>query len=85
MDSIIIAVLSSIAVGAVGWVSGRFSIKTKTQERVTNLEAKVKRHEEAIPLILECHLVQLIALQRGHVNGECDEALDKLNRYLINK
>lgn len=85
MDSIIIAVLTSIAVGIVGWVSGRFSIKTKTQERVINLERKVKRHEEAIPLILECHLVQLIALQRGHVNGECDEALDKLNRYLINK
>jgi len=85
MDSIIIAVLSSIAIGVVGWVGGRFSIKTKTQERVTNLEAKVKRHEEAIPLILECHLAQLIALKRGHVNGECDEALDKLNQFLINK
>lgn len=85
MDNIIVAILSSVAVGMVGWVGGRFSIRTKTQERVAKLEIKVKQHEEAIPLILECHLVQLIALQRGHVNGECDEALDKLNHYLINK
>ena len=76
---------TSMIIGILGWISGRFSIRTKTAERVAELDKRVKRTEEAIPLILECHLIQLSALKRGHVNGECDEALDKLNKYLINK
>jgi len=85
MQSIIITVISSILLGIIGWFTGRISIKTKTQESIIELQKKVKRHDEAIPLILECHLVQLNALKDGHMNSECDNALNKLTQYLINK
>ena len=85
MESIWGAVITSMIIGILGWISGRFSIKTKTAEHVAELEKRVKRSEEAIPLILECLLIQLYALKRDYVNGECDEALDRLNQYLINK
>lgn len=85
MEDIIIPIISTFTICIVSWIIGRFSIKTKTEESITELEARVKRLENAIPLILECHLVQLNSLKRGHVNGECDEALDKLNNYLINR
>ena len=85
MSSVFIAVITSIAISIIGWICGRLSIKTKSEEQVSELEERVKRIEAAIPIILECHLAQLIALKRGDVNGECDNALDKLNKYLINK
>ena len=85
MESVIYSVATAVIVGAVGWAAGRFSVKTKTQEKADETSNRVDRMEDAIPLLLKCQLAILLALKRGHVNGECDDALDDLNKYLCER
>jgi hypothetical protein len=47
---------------------------------------KKSSDKAAIQLLLKCNLIQLCALKKsGMVNGDCDEALDELNEFLIKK
>ena len=79
--SIAVAVL----VAVLGWLVGRFSIKTKQEIRNDDHEERIQKLETALPLLLKCHNAQLIAMKRGHVNGELDEVLAELNDYLFHK
>ncbi len=85
MNDIMTSIAAAVAIGIIGWIGGRFSIKTKSQVKSENIDTRLKRIEAAQPVILECHLATLVALKRGKVNGECDAALEKLNNYLLNK
>ena len=55
------------------------------QEITENHEGRIKKIETAMPLVLKCQLVQLIALKNGKVNGECEEVLGELNDYFCHK
>lgn len=85
MENFLQVIIPTIVVGVLGWGVGRFSIKTKTQVKTENLEQRVTEIEDAMPVMMKCHLAQLLALKHGKVNGECDDALDNLNAYLIRK
>jgi hypothetical protein len=82
---IITTVITTIAAGAVGAMGGRLSVKTKTQMTTENLDKRVEGLERTSVLQLKTNLAILLALKRGKVNGECEEALDELNKYLCER
>lgn len=79
------AAVSGVVAWIVGKTTARISIKTKTQESTEKLESRINDIEEAVPIILECLFVILLALKKGQINGDGDEVLKKLNAYLIKK
>lgn len=85
MSDIIFKALEALVIMVFGWTAGRISVKTKQEVRNDRQEERLKKLEAALPLLLECSFVQLQALKRGKVNGECDEVLGKLDTYLFNK
>lgn len=85
MDDIILKILEAVIVGALGWMAGRFSIKTKQEVRNDDHEQRLQKLEKVLPLLLKVSNVQLQALKRGKVNGECDEVLAELDEYLYHK
>lgn len=85
MESVITSVVTAAILGIFGFIYGRFTIKTKTEAKVDSVCQRVEKLEEAIPIIMRCHLAQLVALKKGKIDGECDRALEELNNYLIEK
>jgi hypothetical protein len=78
-----LAVAAIISIGS--FVAGRFSVKTKSQVTLEKVCERVDQLEKSKPLELKCLLAILLALKRGKVNGECDEALDELNKYFCER
>lgn len=85
MESLIFQIVGTLATGVIMFVVGRISVKTKVQEQLECTGKRVDKLEDAVPLMLECHLVTLVALQRGKLNGEGDQVLKKLNDYFFKK
>lgn len=80
----------------VGAVVGRISVKSKTALEVDELNARVKAtkrefdehikaSEERNEIILDSLLAILLTLKRGKCNGEADEALNRLNSYMLHQ
>lgn len=80
----------------VGAVVGRVSVKSKTALEVDELnerlkatkrefEDHIKTSEERNEIILDSLLAILLTLKRGKCNGEADEALSRLNSYMLHQ
>ncbi len=53
---------------------------------VSYVRGRRSKDKKAIQLLLKCTLVQLCALKKaGIVNGDCNEVLEELNEFLIEK
>lgn len=81
MEGMFYSILGAIILAALGWIAGRFSVKTKTQVETEKMCERLEKLEKVMPLLLKSNLAILLALKRGKVNGECDEALKELNEY----
>mgnify|MGYP001316430515 CR=1 FL=1 len=84
MDGIYYAVAIWMITGGLGLLIGRLSVKTKVQTKVDDHECRLSKIETAIPLMLKCHVVQLVALKEK-LNGDCAPLLDEVNEYLYHK
>lgn len=81
MEGMLYSILAAVILAALGWIAGRFSVKTKVQVQAEEMCKRVEKLEKVMPLLLKSHLAILLALKRGKVNGECDEVLKELNDY----
>lgn len=95
-ENILTSVLGSVILLIVGAIVGRVSVKSKTSLEVDELntrlkatrrefEEHIKASEERNEIILDSLLAILLTLKRGKCNGEADEALNRLNSYMLHQ
>lgn len=95
-ENILTSVLGGVILLFVGAVVGRISVKSKTALEVDELNARlkatrrefdeyIKASEERNEIILDSLLAILLTLKRGKCNGEADEALNRLNSYMLHQ
>ncbi|MBQ9709491.1 MAG: hypothetical protein IJV67_02595 [Clostridia bacterium] len=93
-QTILASVIAGVIMLIIGAVVGRFTVKTKTagevedmgrelQDAEDELHEHIRIAEERNEMILESLLAILLTLKRGNANGEADEALKKLNEYML--
>lgn len=95
-ENILTSVFGGVILLIIGGIVGRISLKSKTALEVDELNQKmnstqedfeehIKTSEERNEIILNSLLAILLTLKRGKCNGEADEALEKLNAYMLHR
>jgi len=81
-EAVLMGVINAVALiigpGIVGLVVKR---KLDKADRLPALCERINRISEAVDLSLESHLVTQKALRDGHINGESEAQMTKINDY----
>lgn len=86
MEGVAYSVVTSILIGAVAWIAGRFSIKSKTQVKVEKHEERLCEVEKTQPLIVEGLFVLLqSAKKKGEINGDTDNLMERFKDHLFDR
>ena len=95
-ETIIASVIAGVIMLIVGAIVGRISVRSKTAVSVDELGRELNKTQEELDkhievaeernqIILESLLAILLTLKRGKCNGEADEALKRLNEYMLHQ
>lgn len=94
-SSIIAPILVSVALGIIGFLTGKISVKSKTEilydalhKRMDKVDERMNGLEESVRILLSSTYT-LLLLGRDkmqdceNANGELDKALETLNNHMI--
>lgn len=86
------AVIPLAVVGLIAFIKKRVKVKSVAEQGVDEVKKELQEVKEdvdslkeAVPVIMQCLLALLVAAKSGKINGECDRALEALNKYFISK
>ena len=95
-QTVLSGTLTGVLVLVAGTLIARFSLKTKAQESIEEIERRVaslgrelKEHtcesEQRNELMLQSLLAIMLTIKKHDENSKIDEALKELNEYIIHK